>query len=321
MAARLTRRRFARLAIAGGVAAGSIGVVTAPFANTIFARPVESGLIGIKPGPISIDDPDPPEVARTEVQPATGGPASVSRATSLLVHAFDLSTGQVRSVRSLGVLADGRTPALLSNEVISGSAVLKDGTLILAITPIGGSANQKDPSRITRATPTGAAMPVAGLRPDEMLADLLAAADGSLLGLATQRNGAAPARVVSIDIHSGRLSSVSTISLPGFWRVNTLTQSPQGQLLSTAVNRNGETHLIQVGGRQSQTGVIAPLRYGSTVWNNGLQNLVYSSDGDLIAFGALRYETTSTLYRLDANTGDMTRLYDFDVASVAAVPA
>jgi hypothetical protein len=321
MAERLTRRRFARLAIAGGVAAGSIGVVTAPFANTIFARPADPPLIGIGVAPIAFDDTDAAIVNRTEFEPASGSVVSSARASALLVHSIELSTGQVRSVRSVGVLADGRTAALETNELITGSALLRDGTLVVALTPASGSPNQKAPTRLTRSAASAATVPLIGLASGEMLADLLVTRDNRLMGLVTQRSGAAPADLVNVDLQSGRFSRVGSIALAGYWRINTLTQSASNQFYATAINRNGETHLIRVNADGSQPSVIAALSYGGIVWNNGLQNLVSTSSDELIAFGAMRYETVNTLYRVDPRSGEMTRLYDFDAASVAAAPA
>jgi hypothetical protein len=313
MSERLTRRRFARLAIAGGVAAGSIGVVTAPFANTIFAKPADPAFIGLKVAPVPSNDSDAPEVDRTEFEPVSGAAASTPRTTALILQSLDLTTGRIQSQRNIG--------ALQSNELISGSAILRDGTVVIAITPASGSANQRASTRLTRSAAGAAAIPVGALKQDQMLADLLVTADNRVMGLVTNRGGAAPATLVSIDLQTGQLTSVSTASLPGYWRISTIAQSPGGHLYATAINRNGDTHLIQGDAGRDALSVVAPLTYGGAVWNNGLQNLVFSNSGDLIAFGALRYETINTLYRVDPVSGEMTRLFDFDVANVAAAPA
>jgi hypothetical protein len=317
MSRTLTRRRFARLAVAGGVAAGSITLVTAPLANTIFARPAHPVLIGLSASPVPSTALDAPEVDATEFEPPSNRVVTDSLALSLELHSLDLSTGQVRSLPSMARLADGATPVLRSNELVTGCALLSDGTLIAAITPVSGSRNEQDATRLTqfRSPPTSIA--VSGLRRDEQLGDLLATADGRLLGLVSKRDGRGPTTLVSVDTRTGRLSVVDSAMFAGYWRVNTLAESPQGVLHATGVTPKGETHLLQLGAGRAANAVLTPLSVDGAVWNNGLQSLVYSNAGQLIAFGAMRYDALNRVYAVDARTGAMTRLFDFDVARVA----
>src|SRR4051794_32336809 len=126
MPRRLTRRRFARIALASTVAAGSISAVVVPSATTIFARPVRPELIGIRPAPIPSGANDALEVTTTEDDLGSSALRTIGVPLTLALHTFDLPTRQSR-LQS--------TPALIaSNELVTGCAVLRDGTLIVAVT-------------------------------------------------------------------------------------------------------------------------------------------------------------------------------------------
>jgi hypothetical protein len=315
MTERLTRRRFTHLALVGGVAATSIGVVTAPFATTIFARSVNLGLIGVSAGPLP-GGADASEVAWTEFESASSSAATASEPLSIVLQTFDLTAGRPRSLVAPRLLRDGQTPVLRSNEAVTGCTVLKDGTVVLAITPVSASKNEREPTRLVALSAPATMVAIAGLKRNEQLGDLVATADGRLLGLVSSRGGAAPATLVAIDLSTGRLSAPQAIHLPGYWRISTLVESPTGELYATAITPDGDTHLVELGAGGKQTFARAALSLDGSVWNNGLRSLVYST-ADLIAFGARRYETVNALYSVDARSGAMTRLHDFDVVSVA----
>src|SRR5690242_1616977 len=96
MSRTLTRRGFARLALIGGVGAGSLAVVSAPFAGTIFARPVNPTLFGVGAGPIPTSATDVPEVGMTEVESAPGTATTESVGVGLVLQAINLTTGHVQ---------------------------------------------------------------------------------------------------------------------------------------------------------------------------------------------------------------------------------
>jgi len=159
------------------------------------------------------------------------------------------------------------------------------------------------------------------LRSDESLGDLLNTADGALMGLVTRRNGGAPARLVVIDPRSGATSDLQTLKLPARWRISTLAEGAGGTLYTTAVSRDGETSLVRIGRQGTGAAELVRLSSGGTIWNNGLQSLIYAPSGQLLAFGALRYETPNAVYSVDVSSGLMTRLAQFDASRLAVISA
>jgi hypothetical protein len=313
---KLTRRRFTRLAVAGGVAVGSIGVVTAPFATTILARPSTNDLIAIMGDPRQADDGDQPGGDGTEFEPGPGSNRSPSSGVPLTVHALDLTTGHSRAVTGPVVRGAGQSPLLIADDSICGCAGLDDGTVVLAITPGSASNNRAVATRLTRLSTPARSVTVAGLRQTQQLSDLVATAGGRLLGLVTERNGSLPASIVEVDVQHGQLRPLATVTAPGYWRVSTLAESPNGEMRATAITPDGETHVVRVDTRQGTIAHLFPLTLNEKVWDNGLQSLVYSTTGELIALGAPRYESTNALYRIDGR-GAMTKLYDIDAIRIA----
>src|ERR1043166_1375696 len=104
---RLTRRGFARLALVGSVAAGSLAVVGVPFAGTVFARPANPTLLGVGAGPIPTSNTDLPEVETTDLDSAPGTAATERVGVGLVLQAINLPTGRSQSVRAPQVLGDG----------------------------------------------------------------------------------------------------------------------------------------------------------------------------------------------------------------------
>jgi hypothetical protein len=314
---RLTRRGFARLAFVGSVAAGSLAVVGVPSAGTIFARSANLTLLGIGAGPIPTSSTDVPEISTTELDPAPGTAATQRVGVGLVVQAINLTTGRSQPVRAPQVLRDGTTSVLCSNESVTGCAVLGDGALVLAISPVAGSLNETEPTRLIRLTTPATAVPISGLKTNEQLGNLVATADGKLVGLVSKRNGEAPARLVSVLPLTGAISTVAGVHVPGNWRLSTLAQSPDGHLYATMLTPEGDTNLVQLGTQSGQSVAVAPLTVDGTVWNNGLQSLVFFPTGQLVALGALRYEAQNALYSVNVQTGVMRRLYDLDVNQLA----
>jgi hypothetical protein len=307
---RLTRRHFARLAVAGGVAATSFGAVALPTATIGFARSPYAGLLGISRGPRQTGGSDVPEVNHTQVEPPGSRVQAPSSPLALNVLALNLSNGTARSLA-------GPLTGLRSNESLTGTAVLADGTVVVAATPELTSARAPSPTHLVELGTASRSTTVSGLADDEQLGDLLATLDGRLLGIVSRRSGAAPARLVSVDLQTGRLTMLDVLQQPGYWRFATLAQSSSGQLQASAVTRQGETHLVALGQGSAPMTLLARLSLQGQAWNNGLQNLVYSSAGDLIAFGSMRYDTINGVYVVDRASGEMSRLFDASVMSVA----
>jgi len=72
------------------------------------------------------------------------------------------------------------------------------------------------------------------------------------------------------------------------------------------VDRRGETNLVRLSSRGPQATTLATLTLNGNVWDNGLQSLVL---GQLLAFGAPRYETPNRLYSIAPVSGAMSELH------------
>ncbi|BBD67156.1 hypothetical protein NIES4072_55510 [Nostoc commune NIES-4072] len=208
------------------------------------------------------------------------------------------------------------TPLVETNETLSGFTSLSDGTLVVAATPVTIGSKQATPTRITFLSTPVKTLIISGLRQDQQLGSLLGTNDGRLIGLVGKKNGTPPITLVDIDVQTGEISTISRVRFPSDERASNLAQCPDGKLYTSLVGLNGDTTLVQLDSNQKSPIRLAQLKLNGRAWNNGLQSLVCSGAGQLLAFGAQRYETPNAVYSIDKNSGNMTRLQDFDAAQI-----
>ncbi|MEH1967156.1 hypothetical protein [Nostoc sp.] len=305
MSYKLSRRKFGQLALAGTVVSG-LSYLT----NRALAETPSLNIVGIGSTPIiTTDQTTIPEVNTTELD--STAPDNVStdiKPVGLVLQS--LITGKAQ------VLADKSTPLLEPNEIVSGFTSLSDGTLVVAITPITTSRRQATPTRITFLGTPVKTLIVSGLKQNQQLGSLLGTNDGRLIGLVGKKNGTPPIRLVDIDLQTGEISSISKVKFPNDERVSNLAECPDGKLYTSLVGLNGDTTLVQLDSNQKKPIRLGQLKVNGQAWNNGLQSLVCSATGQLLAFGAMRYETPNAVYSVDKNSGNMTRLQDFDTTQI-----
>ncbi|MCC5642162.1 hypothetical protein LC607_04110 [Nostoc sp. CHAB 5824] len=235
---------------------------------------------------------------------------------------LDTALGEANGILSrLGSLNDDTagdrvTPLVEANETLSGFTSLSDGTLVVAATPVSTSRKQATPTRITFLGTPVKTLLISGLKQNQQLGSLLGTNDGRLLGLVNKKNGTPPITLVDINLQTGEISSISKIKFPNDERVSNLAQCPDGKLYTSLVGLNGDTTLVQLDSNQKNPLRLAQLKFNGQAWNNGLQSLVCSATGQLLAFGAMRYETPNAVYSIDKSSGNMTRLQDFDAAQI-----
>ena len=211
---------------------------------------------------------------------------------------------------------DRVTPLVETNETLSGFTCLSDGTLVVAVTPVTIARKQAAPTRITFLGTPVKTLIVSGLKQNQQLGSLLGTIDGRLIGLVGKKNGTPPITLVDIDVQTGEISAISKIKFPKDERASNLAQCPDGKLYTSLVGLNGDTTLVQLDSNQKNPIRLGQLKLNGQAWNNGLQSLVCSGTGQLLAFGAMRYETPNAVYSVDKNSGNMTRLQDFDAAQI-----
>jgi hypothetical protein len=161
------------------------------------------------------------------------------------------------------------------------------------------------------------ALAIAGLKKDEQLSSVVGTSDGGLLGLVMKKNGTPPVRLATVDLVTGALSTTQKVVMPAIQRFGALTQCPDGTFYTTALAEDGGTSLVHVDLSQKKPIVGAQLHVGTVVWNNGVESLACTGAGQLLALGALRYETPNVVYTVDVHSGGMTALRNFDVAKMS----
>lgn len=310
----LTRRRLVQLMAASTVAGAGSRFAGSRFAGKIVAQAADLVVLSVTAGPIPTTTAVP-EVGTTEGDSA-GVPSTGSLAVRVLVQSIDVTTGQVQTVPTPQALPHG-APVLNSIEAVTGFTTLADSTIVLAITPVSGSKYETAPTRLTLLRTPPMVLTVSGLAKGEELESVVADTEGGLLGLVTRKNGRPPARLATIDLVTGAISTVNRIHLPATWPFRSLTQCHDGTLYTTAVEKYGGTMLAHLDLGQKTPLALVRLTVGGMAWNNGLESLVCSRAGQLLAFGAPRYVTPNALYAVDRGSGAMTKLRTVDSAKVA----
>ena len=308
---KVSRRRFGQLALAGTVASGLSYLTKKALAET-----PSLNIVGIGSSPLAnIDQTVITEVNTTELveNTALNSVSTDIKPVGLVLQS--LMTGKAQ------VLTDKSTPLLEPNEILSGFTSLSDGTLVVAITPVAISRRQATPTRITFLGTPVKTLTVSGLKQNQQLGSLLGTNDGRLIGLVGKKNGTPPIRLVDINLQTGEISSISKIKFLEDERVSNLAECPDGILYTSIVGAYGDTTLVRLNSNQKKPIRLGQLKVNGQAWNNGLQSLVCSATGQLLAFGAMRYETPNAVYIVDKDSGNMTRLQDFDTTQITRTRA
>ncbi|MEH2199368.1 hypothetical protein [Nostoc sp.] len=308
---KFSRRHFGQLALAGTVASGLSYLGNKAFAQTPSLNIPNLNIVGIGSSSIiTTDQTVVPEVNITESDDSTAPNIvpTVTKPVGLVLQSLITGNSQV--------LEDKSTPLLEPNEILSGFTSLTDGTLVVAITPVTTSRRQAALTRITFLGTPVKTLIVSGLKRNQQLGSLLGTIDGRLIGLVGKKNGTPPIVLVDIDLQTGEISPISKVKFPNDERVSNLAECPDGKLYTSLVGLNGDTTLVQLDSNQKKPIGLAQLKVDDKAWNNGLQSLVCSATGQLLAFGAMRYEIPNAIYSVDKNSGNMTRLQNFDTTQI-----
>ncbi|MEH2136467.1 hypothetical protein [Nostoc sp.] len=299
------------MALTGTVASGLSYLGNKAFAQTPSLNIPNLNIVGIGSSSIiTTDQTVVPEVNITESDDNTAPNIvpTVIKPVGLVLQSLITGNSQV--------LGDKSTPLLEPNEILSGFTSLSDGTLVVAITPVTTSRRQATPTRLTFLSTPVKTLIVSGLKRNQQLGSLLGTIDGRLIGLVGKKNGTPPIILVDIDLQTGEISPISKIKFPNDRRIINLAECPDGKLYTSLIGLNGDTTLVQLDSNQKKPIELAQLKVDGKALNNGLQSLVCSATGQLLAFGAMRYETPNVVYSVDKNSGNMTRLQNFDVTQI-----
>lgn len=228
---------------------------------------------------------------------------------------LDVTQGRVLNPRSALVSNQSRLTQQ-PRERLTGLSYLSDGTLIQSSNSITTEENKPKTSTITFFGNSPKKLTVLGLPANQTVESFVVTNNDSLLALIGQSNGAPPFRLANINRNTGQISFIN-FTLPANQRFGTLAQCPDGRIYAISLGRLGETSLVRLDLQQGEIINLAQLTYNGTVWDNGLRSLACSPAGQLFALGAIRYETTNSVYTVDPRTGVMTLLREFDVNNIA----
>ena len=121
-------------------------------------------------------------------------------------------------------------------------------------------------------------------------------------------------------------------SLPADRRFSTLAEAPNGKLYTSVFRNNGSTELWTLdmsGGRRPAkclkglitasgcTNPTCPPTPVNTTWYHGIQSLIVTPEGQLLAHGDLEYILPDSLYEIHVATGLMTEIASIRLQSCA----
>lgn len=333
---KLTRRQFSRSVLAGTLASGlSLSGLSNLFAQS--AKPTQKPtddaiLVGVEHGPIvsnsgSHINPHSNTIENYTTLPPSNTP--VSALQGLTVQHLNVRTLHIKRT----VIA---VPLLSPSDCISGVTYLADGTLLVAINPDASSANGALPPRLLKINgkEISGIVPVSGLSKDQGLDSVRLLRSGLLIGMVTKKDGTGPAQVVEVNPITGAVSFTNPVNLlPPGRRFSALAEAPDGKLYTSVFPNDGTTELwtldltnktatflikLTTASRCSnQTCAGFDHMPGIVSWYHGIQSLIVTPAGQLLAQCNLEYILPDSLYSINVGTGLMTEIVSFPVARAA----
>jgi len=332
---KLSRRQFSKSIIAGTLASGlsSLSGLTDLFAQPAkpTQKPIDKAiLVGVEHGPIVSNlgshlNPHSNVVENYKRLPSSHTPVSALQGLSIQ----NLHVDTLISKRT--VIAE---PLLSPSDRISGVTYLADGSLLVVINPDAGSANGADPSRLLTINEqkVSGVVSVSNLSKDQSLDSLCLLRSGKLIGMVTKKDGTGPAQVVQVNrtIATGDVTVTHLLSLPANLRFSAIAEALDGTIYTSVFRSNGTTELWTLDLKANSAKELIGLTTFSgcssktctnvpeiTPWYHGLQSLIVTPAGQLLAHGNLEYFLPNSLYVINLGTGFMTEIDSYPVARVA----
>ncbi|MDY6900816.1 MAG: hypothetical protein SWZ49_22455 [Cyanobacteriota bacterium] len=341
----ISRRRFGQIAIASGAFVAISGLIGKTVAQTPGVV-----ILGVVPGTVSSDSSDTvdsDDVVESEAEESSVVENDTNPKKPVVIRSFNVSTGQTKTVTTT-------QPILEKGELVSGFAVSKAGTLVVATAPIAAEKNNAN-RLVTVKDNSVDTKEISGVAKDESL-DLIELPDGSIGGVVKKENGTGSRKIVDVDSDSGAVKKrtaptkvpikgkLETSSSRTIAKSEADTQVLEAEKLESEAaptveipselpsdkeyknvvvcnDGNRYAFLTDFQGDTSlvniTTGKTVPVTFEGAVWNNGFSGLVCAQNNELYALGGRRYETPKFLHQLDKETGNLKRLGAFDVATIA----
>lgn len=215
-------------------------------------------------------------------------------------------------------------PVLSPSDRISGVSCLADGTLLVAITPDGASANGASPTRLVMLNETSRVISVSGLSIDQALDSVLLLKNRSLIGMITKKDGTGPAHIVDINPATGAVSFTNRVTLPADRRFSCLAEAADGTVYTSVFRANATTELWTLDfTRRTATFSMKLTTFdgmaGTVPWYHGIQSLIVTPAGQLVALCNLEYRLPDSIYLIDLQTGFLREVVGFPVSRAALV--
>lgn len=302
----ITRRKFGQMAIAGTAVAG-----VSMYASRLRAQTTPQILAGVS----------------SNLQASNADTVT----NEVSVQTFNLTTGQVQQVENIqsqpntDLSTSTDTPSIAASAqpyaLVNSLTAMADSTLILLSNPVGSS-QQDNPSRITRIVGSSSqTINVSGLAPQNALWSLLAANNGSLIGLVANKNSKPPYRLANVNTQTGQVNFINFVLPANEWFSN-LVQCPNGDTYALSLDLGGNISLVQLDlsrGRSSR--LPQRLRLNGIDWRTGFNSLTCSAEGQLYALGnPNKYDPMLALYSLELSTGNLTKQIDVNYNKVTFIP-
>lgn len=346
---KLSRRQFSKSIFAGTLASGlsslsGLGDLFAPSVQAAVPPPIHETirLVGIEHGPIVSNSGGHLNPHSHAIEDYTKLPSSdtpVSALQGLTVQYLD--TSKLNKKPTVTVIYE---PLISPSDRISGVTYLADGSLLVVINPDAGSAKGAEPSRLLLLTKKKDSdkkkdldgwdifgpVYVSNLSKEEGLDSLCLLRSGKLIAMVTMKDGSGPAHVVEVHPEAGTVTKL--FSLPTDRRFSALAEASNGKLYTSVFRNNGTTELWTLDmtngkaeflkGLTTLVGCKLPPDQCSpapvdTPWYHGLQSLIVTPEGQLLAHGNLEYYLPDSLYSIDVATGVMTEIASYPVARAA----
>ncbi|MBV6624872.1 MAG: hypothetical protein KI793_18420 [Rivularia sp. (in: Bacteria)] len=340
----ISRRRFGQIAIASGATVA----ISSLIGKTVAQSPGVL-ILGISSGTVSSDSAnsvDADDVAESDAAEDSILENDNNPRKPVVIQSFNVANGQTKTLTTT-------QPILERGEFVSGFAVSKTGTLVVATANIAAEKNASN-RLITLKDNSVETKEVSGVAKDESL-DLIELPDGSIAGVVKNENGTGSRKIVDVEAESGavrkrtaptkiptrrRLKSNNNISaeklqlnrlvaqadkleaenIPTLELPRELPSDKQYKNVVVCDDGNSYAFLTDFQGDTSlvniTTGKTIPVTFEGKVWNNGFSGFVCAKNNQLYALGGRRYETPKFLHLLDKETGNLKRLAPFDVATI-----
>ena len=285
MTPKLTRRRFAQLALASTTV---LAIAALPRKTTAYDTSLIYG-VGVRSSKLILQTLDIPSLTVQDRSDLAGG---------IILDPSD----QLTDFTSLGkdiTLANGTT--------------LAKGTFVVAVTSVKLSATGSYPTRLIFLGSSPTTLTLAELGKQFILNSALGTNDGGLFVLINKLNGLPPFKIDSVDPQTGQLTFMAELDQSGGRQASNVTQCADGRILAIATDQLGNLNLVQLDPVQGKLSKVQQLSFSPNDGSRSINSLTCSPSGQLFVLSTKRYESINSLFAIDPNTGLLILLREFPV--------